>query len=283
MKDNRERLFTILIVSALIFSLFTVFVYSEHNPSLKFSARSAALYDTKNNQFIFTKNENARLSMASTTKIMTAMVVIDNADLDKTVVVDDRAVGIEGSSIYLRSGEEITVKALLYALMLRSANDAAEALAYDICGSIEAFAELMNEKANDLGLADTNFKNPHGLDAENHYTTAHDLAIISAEALKNPTFKDIASTRKIEIESSIESRILVNHNKLLSLYDGCIGIKTGYTKKSGRSLVSAAQKGESILVCVTIDAPDDWNDHKKLLDYGFSRINATEPISRGDN
>lgn len=283
MKDNREKIFAILIVAALIFSLFTVYVYSEHNPSLKLSAKATALYDMGSETFLFTKNENTRLSMASTTKIMTALVAIENADLDKKVVVDDRAIGIEGSSIYLKAGEEITIKSLLYALMLRSANDAAEAIAYEICGSIDTFADLMNEKAKSLGLNDTNFKNPHGLDAENHYTTAHDLAIISAAALKNPIFQDITSTKKIEIESSLENRILVNHNKLLTLYDGCIGVKTGYTKKSGRSLVSAAKKGDSMLVCVTIDAPDDWNDHKKLLNYGFSKLNATEPIGYSEN
>ena len=279
MKDNRDKIFALLIIATLIFSLFTVFVYSKQGTPIKLSAKSAVLYDTKSEVFIFEKNANTRLSMASTTKIMTAIVVLENADIDTTVIVDDRAIGVEGSSIYLEKGEEITIKALLYALMLRSANDAAEALAYEICGSIEAFSDLMNEKANSLGLKDTNFKNPHGLDAENHYTTAHDLAIISTEAIKNPVLRDISSTKKIEIESSVGSRILVNHNKLLTLYDGCIGIKTGYTKKSGRSLVSAAKKGDTTLICVTINAPDDWNDHKKLLNYGFSRLNVAEPTS----
>ena len=212
--------------------------------------------------------------MASTTKIMTAIVTIENLDLDRIVAVDDRAIGIEGSSIYLKQGEEISVRALLYALMLRSANDAAAALAYEISGSTEDFALLMNEKAAELGLSDTNFENPHGLDSENHYTTAHDLAIISAYAMSNQTFREIVSSRKALIESSAEKRMLINHNKMLSYYDGCIGIKTGYTKKSGRSLASAAERDGATLICITINAPDDWNDHKKLFDYGFSQIHA---------
>lgn len=270
MKDNREKIITILIAATLIFSLFTIYAYSAKIPEMKVSAKSAALYDLQRESFIFTKNENIRLPMASTTKIMTAIVAIENLPLYKSVTVDDRAIGIEGSSIYLTKDETLTAESLLYALMLRSANDAAAALAYEICGSIEDFAVLMNEKAISLGLSDTNFENPHGLDSENHYTTAHDLALISAYAMQNPIFVEICSTQKKEISSSTQKRILLNHNKLLSMYEGCIGIKTGYTKKSGRSLASAAQKDGKTLVCVTINAPDDWNDHKKLFDYGFS-------------
>ena len=279
MRDNREKIFAVLITAALIFSLFTIFVYSAQKNDIKVSAKAAALFDLENDTFIYTKNENARLSMASTTKIMTAIVAIENSDLDKIITVDSQAVGIEGSSIYLKQDEQISIRSLIYALMLRSANDAAAALAYEISGSIEDFSALMNQKADELGLKDTNFENPHGLDSQNHYTTAHDLAIISAYALKNTTFKEISSTKKIEIESSEETRLLVNHNKLLSSYDGCIGVKTGYTKKSGRSLVSAAQKGDKLLICVTINAPDDWNDHTKLLNYGFSRSGAALPIN----
>ena len=274
MKENHDKLIAALIIATLIFSLFTIYAYSAQKTEVRVSAKACALYNPQNCEFLYTKNENARLSMASTTKIMTAIVAIESVDLSKMVTVDDRAIGIEGSSIYLKSGEEISVHALLYALLLRSANDAAAALAYDISGSIEAFSSLMNDKCTELGLSDTHFENPHGLDAQNHYTSAHDLAIISAYAISNPTFKEICSTRKIKIDSSLESRILINHNKLLSLYDGCIGIKTGYTKKSGRSLASAAEKDGNTLICVTINAPDDWNDHKKLFDFGFSQIYA---------
>ena len=272
MKDNREKIIAILIIATLIFSLFTIYAYSAQRKEIRVSAKAAALYNPETGTFIYKKNENAHLSMASTTKIMTAIIAIENSDLDKVITVDNRAIGVEGSSIYLKNGEEISIKSLLYALMLRSANDAAAALAYEISGSIEDFSILMNDKVRELGLCDTNFENPHGLDSPSHYTSAHDLAVISANAISNPTFKEICSARKVKIESSLETRILINHNKLLSLYEGCIGIKTGYTKKSGRSLVSAAEKDSQTLICVTINAPDDWNDHKRLFDFGFSEL-----------
>ncbi len=279
MKDNREKFLIALIILSLIFSLFTIYVYSASKKEMNLSAKAAFLYEPNTKNVIYEKNKDLRLPMASTTKIMTAIVTIENADLNKTVRVNDNAIGIEGSSVYLKQGEEITVSALLYALMLQSANDAASALAYEISGSIEGFAELMNNKAKELGLKDTNFENPHGLDSENHYTTAHDLAIIAAYALKNPTFKEISSTQKTVIHSSVGARAIKNHNKLLSSYNGCIGVKTGYTKKSGRSLVSAAERGGVLLISVTIDAPDDWSDHKKLFDYGFSYLKESEPIT----
>lgn len=272
MKDNREKIFIILLISALIFSLFTIYAYSAQKHEIKVSAKAAALYNPEMGTFLYTKNENERLSMASTTKIMTAIIAIENSDLDKIITVDDRAIGIEGSSIYLQREEEISIHSLLYALMLKSANDAAAALAYEISGSIEEFSVLMNEKAEALGLTNTSFQNPHGLDSPDHYTSARDLAVLSSYAISNPTFKEICSTRKARIESSLQTRILVNHNKLLVQYDGCVGIKTGYTKKSGRSLATAAEKNGITLICITINAPDDWNDHKKLFDFGFSQL-----------
>lgn len=274
MKDNREKIFAILIIAALIFSLFTIFVYSAPGREIRISAKAAALYNPQTDTFLYSKNENTRLPMASTTKIMTAVVAVENSELDKIITVDDRAIGIEGSSVYLKNGEELSMESLLYALLLRSANDAAAAIAYEIADSIEAFSDMMNKKAESLGLYDTSFENPHGLDAENHYTTARDLAILSAYAISNPIIKEICSSKKKIIESSLESRLIINHNKLLNLYDGCIGIKTGYTKKSGRSLASAAEKYGHTLVCVTINAPDDWNDHKRLFDFGFSSLHA---------
>ncbi len=282
MKSNKEKIFTIILIVALIFSLFTIYVYSNDTQKFKVSARACALYEPQTETFIYQKNENSRLSMASTTKIMTAIIAIENSEPDEIIHVDDRAIGIEGSSVYLEKGEALTAKSLVYALMLRSANDAAAALAYEISGGISEFADLMNDKAQELGLTDTNFKNPHGLDAEGHYTTAHDLAILSAYALKNPTFKEIVSTKKAVIDSSLKSRLIMNHNKLLSYYDGCIGVKTGYTKKSGRSLVGAAEKDGLTLISVTIDAPDDWADHKKLLDYGFSVMHSVTLIEKGE-
>ena len=272
MKDNKDRIFAILAVLAIIFSLFTVYVYSTKSSHPKLSAKAYTLYEPETETFLLSQNENARLPMASTTKIMTAILAIENKDTEEIITVDERAIGVEGSSIYLEKEEAISVTALLYALMLQSANDAAEALAYEISGNIDSFCALMNEKAASLGLTDTNFENPHGLDSKSHFTSAHDLAIIAAYALKNPLFREITSTKKAVIETSHKKRLLVNHNKLLSSYDGCIGVKTGYTRKSGRSLVSAAERDGMTLVAVTINAPDDWRDHTSLLNYGFERL-----------
>lgn len=279
MYDKRKFLLVLLILT-LIFSLFTIFVSSEGGLAL--SAKSAALYEPKTKTFLYTKNPNTRLSMASTTKIMTALIALEELDPEEEIDVDKRAIGIEGSSIYLKEGERLKAIDLIYALILQSANDAAEALAYRISGSIEGFSLLMNEKALSLGLKDTNFENPHGLDSKNHYTTAHDLAIIGAKALSNPLFREISSSYKKVIESSLMTRILVNHNKLLKSYEGCIGVKTGYTKKSGRSLVSAAEKESLTLIAVTINAPDDWSDHRKMLDYGYSLLVAKTLASPGE-
>ena len=272
MFDEKEKIIALLLLATLLFSFFTVFVHSESLPTV--SARAASLFEPETKSFLYSKSGDERLPMASTTKIMTALVALENISLDKVVEVDDRAIGIDGSSIYLVKGEKLTAEALIYALMLRSANDAAEALAYEISGNIESFCDLMNMRAEALGLVNTHFENPHGLDADNHYTSANDLAVITAEALKNQDFLKISATYKKEIESSASKRLLVNHNKLLNSYDGCIGVKTGYTKKSGRSLVGAASKNDLTLISVTINAPDDWNDHRKLLDYGFSNIHA---------
>ena len=163
------------------------------------NAKAAVVYDVDNGSLLYAKNENARLPMASTTKIMTALVAIERENLNKKIEVDPRAVGVEGSSAYLRAGEEFTLRELLYALMLRSANDAAEAIAYAVAGSIEEFAFLMNEKATLLGLCDTHFTNPHGLDDDEHYTTALDLARLTAYALRNESFLKIVSTYKYSI------------------------------------------------------------------------------------
>jgi len=241
------------------------------------SAKSAILIDADSGRVMFEKNAELRLPMASTTKIMTALVALERGDPDETVKIMPEAVGVEGSSIYLTLGEELTLRELLYALLLASANDAATAIAVHISGSVDAFAELMNEKASALGLFDTHFKNPHGLDAEGHFTTAHDLAKITAAALKNRTFAEIVSTYKYNIGGKDGSRrYLVNHNKLLRQYDGCIGVKTGYTKADGRCLVSAARRDGMTLIAVTLSAPDDWRDHTSMLDYGFKYYESVE-------
>ena len=273
MKNPRERIVIVSIFLILLFIFYATVVFSAGDISV--SARSAALYDPASKCFLYTKNADTRLPMASTTKIMTALVAIENADLDKSVSISDDAIGTEGSSLYLKRGESMTMRELLMGLMLRSANDAAAAIAYEISGSIEAFAEKMNEKAYQIGALNTNFTNPHGLDDSSHYTTAKDLAIIAAEALRNETFLNIVSTKKYIIKNSDgEARLLTNHNKLLNLYDGAIGVKTGFTKKSGRCLVGAAERDGTRLISVTINAPDDWNDHKALFDYGFLKLKS---------
>lgn len=248
------------------------------------SACSAVVIENTTGRIIYEKNAYQKLPMASTTKIMTAICAIENSDPEKLITVNDGAVGIEGSSIYLAKGEKITVRELLYGTMLNSGNDAATALAYEIGGSVEGFAKMMNETASSIGATDTNFVNACGLYEEDHYTTAYDLARISAYALSNPLFAEIAACKNIRISNGDKGypRILNNHNKLLSMYDGCIGVKTGYTKKCGRCLVSAAVRGDVTLTCVTLNAPDDWNDHIKMLDYGFSMVSHHTVAEKND-
>lgn len=238
------------------------------------SARSAVLVDADSGQILYEKNAKERLPMASTTKIMTALCAVELADISDVITVDRRAVGVEGSSVYLQEGEQLTLLQLLYALLLQSANDAAAAIAIGTAGSIEAFAKEMNQKALELGLKDTHFDNPHGLDSEQHYTTARDLALIARAALAHPTLRAICATRKITIPGAEENqvRVLVNHNKMLRSYEGAIGVKTGFTKRSGRCLVSAAERNGLTLIAVTLSAPDDWNDHTRMLDAGYEAL-----------
>ncbi len=248
------------------------------------SAQSAVLIEAESGRVLASKNAEIPLAMASTTKIMTALVALELASPDTVITVDPLAVGVEGSSIYLSAGEKLTLEQLLYALLLESANDAAAAIAIGLCGSIEAFADQMNRRAKGLGLVATHFTNPHGLDDDDHYTTARELALIARAALQVPLIRKISSTYKINIpQNGVENaRLLVNHNKMLRLYEGCIGLKTGYTKKSGRSLVSAAERDGITLIAVTINAPDDWNDHTRLLDHGFSQLSRVALTAKGD-
>ena len=236
------------------------------------NARGAVLMEAETGDVIFGQNQNARLPMASTTKLMTALVAVESLPVETAVKIPAEAVGVEGSSIYLTEGEVLTLEQLLYALLLESANDAATAIAITVAGSVAAFAEKMNARAASLGLTDTHFVNPHGLDAEGHYTTAYELALITREALQNPTLRRICETSRktIPLRGEEGVRLLLNHNKLLSSYEGCIGGKTGYTKKTGRCLVSAARREGVTLIAVTLSAPDDWRDHAAMLDYGFA-------------
>ena len=246
------------------------------------SARHYALLEAESKDTVCESGGHIKAPMASTTKIMTAILAIENGDPSKTVVIPKEATGIEGSSIYLKEGESLTLEELTYALMLESANDAAMAIAIEIGGSLDGFVEMMNEKAYELGLGNTHFTNPHGLDNEEHYTTAYDLARLATYAMENPVFKEIVSTKKKVIPMEDGCRVLINHNKLLRLYDGAIGVKTGFTKRSGRCLVSCAERDGVRLICVTLNAPGDWCDHKKLLDYGFTKYERLRLADEGD-
>lgn len=276
MKNQKEKIIVFTMFIVLLFVLYSTVTFSASD--IRLSAKSAVLYDPYSQSFLYSKNADARLPMASTTKIMTALVAIENSQLETLVNISDKAIGTEGSSLYLKHGESMTMEDLLFGLMLRSANDAAAAIAYEISGSIEAFAEKMNETALTMGLKDTHFTNPHGLDNNSHYTTARELAVITGEALKNDVFLKIVSTKKHIIKNADgEARLLINHNKLLNMYENTIGVKTGFTKKSGRCLVGAAERDGVRLITVTISAPDDWNDHIALFNYGFKKLKA-EPL-----
>ena len=230
------------------------------------SAQKAIVMDAATGRVIYEKNADERSLIASTTKIMTALVVCQQCNVLDRVRIPKEAVGIEGSSMYLKEGEVLTVQELLYGLMLHSGNDAAVALAIYCGGTVEGFAQLMNDKARALGLDNTHFVNPNGLDAPEHYSTARDLAVLAAYAMEDPVFSKTVSTKQIKIGD----RYLTNHNKLLWQVEGAEGIKTGFTKAAGRILVSSAQRQGRRLVCVTIHAPDDWRDHGALFQQGFA-------------
>ena len=252
---------------ALLFAMLSLVLPAQ---ALSLSAQSAVLIDARDGRVLYEKDADTPRPMASTTKIMTAVVALESCDVNEIIEIADEAVGVEGSSIYLQKGERMTLLELLYALLLQSANDAAVAIAVGVGGSVGNFADMMNEKAVSLGLTSTHFENPNGLDADGHVTTARELALLTAYALKNPTFAEIVATYKRKISGPDGTvRLVVNHNKLLNMYDGCVGVKTGFTKKSGRCLVSAACRESLTLVSVTLSAPDDWRDHTAMLNYGY--------------
>ena len=232
--------------------------------AVQLSAAAAILMDADSGEVLYEKDAARRMRIASTTKIMTALVVLEHARLTDTITVTGDHM-VEGSSMYLKPGEVVTVEELLYGLMLCSGNDAALALA-DCCGGLETFVAAMNDKAAALGMTDTSFANPNGLDDENHYATARDMAVLAAYAAQDPTFRRICSTRT----ATVGGRTMTNHNKLLSQVEGCIGMKTGYTRAAGRTLVSCAEREGRRLVAVTLCDGNDWADHKALYEMGFA-------------
>ena len=242
------------------------------------SAEKAILLDGVSGQVIYEKNADQQSLIASTTKIMTALIVCEQCNVLDRMKIPKEAVGIEGSSMYLQEGEILTIQELLYGLMLRSGNDAAVALAIYCGGTVEGFAQLMNDKARTLGMKDSHFVNPNGLDAPEHYASARDLATLAAYAMDNPIFYKTASAKNVKVGE----RYLTNHNKLLWRVEGADGVKTGYTKAAGRILVSSATRQGRRLIGVTINAPDDWNDHTHLLEDGFSRFRVARIVTKGD-
>lgn len=252
-------------------------------------AKSMVVIEADSRRVLNDKNKDERLAMASTTKIMTALVTCKNVkDFDEVVAINDNAVGIEGTSMYLKKGEKLTVKELLYGLMLPSGNDAAMALAYYVGGSEEGFVEMMNEQAKELNLQNTHFANPHGLDAGGHYTSAYDLAIITAEALKNDTFKEIVSTKNIRVTGSKENepRFLSNKNKLLKTLEGCTGVKTGFTDNAGRCFVCSCTRDGMTLISVVLNCGPMFEESAKLLNACFEKYKMREilePYAQGEN
>lgn len=264
-----------LLLGAAISILLTVFPMGTASALENVSAQSAVLISSTGT-VLYEKEAHRRMSMASTTKIMTALLTLEEAERMGDLVVDitEEMVAVEGSSMGLLPDDKISLTNLAAGMLLASGNDAANAAALFLAGSQESFAQKMNERAELVGMENTHFVTPSGLDDDQHYSTAYDMALLAKEALKNQKFAELAasSTYQVQFISPEKKVSYTNHNKLLRMYDGCIGVKTGFTKKSGRCLVSAASREGVTLIAVTLNAPDDWNDHIAMLEDGFSRV-----------
>lgn len=271
-----------LISAVLIFQLLCVRVSAN---GIEISAKSAIVMVAATGEVLYSKNEYEKRGMASTTKIMTCVVALENASLSDTVTASEEDVTIEGTSIGLKAGDTVDLFTLLNGMLLESGNDAANVTATLVAGDKEEFARLMNKKAAELGMAYSSFKNPSGLTEDGHYSCAYDMALLGSYAIKNHIFKSICSSEKYVATMGKPSyeATFYNHNKLLDKYDGAVGIKTGFTKASGRCLVSAVEKDGITLVAVTLNAYDDWNDHMKLYDYCFEGLSVSKaeiPLQR---
>lgn len=245
--------------------------------AVEVSASAAVLMDLDSGRVLYERSADTRMLIASTTKILTALVAIRDGNLSDTVKVSREAAYTEGSSMYLKEGEELTLETLLYGLLLCSGNDAAVAIAEHVGGSVKGFVKRMNETAAELGMEHSSFANPNGLDDENHYSTAYDMALLARAAMGNETLVRIASTRTV----TVGGRTMTNHNKLLHYVDGCLGLKTGYTRAAGRTLVSCAERNGQRLIAVTLQDGNDWADHQSLYDYGFSAYPAKRAAQLG--
>lgn len=249
------------------------------------SAKGMCVMEQNSKKVLYEKDMDTMRANASTTKVVTAITVLQNCnDLDKVITVHDKSIGVEGTSIYLRKGEQLTIRDLLYGLMLRSGNDSAVALAYEVGGTEENFVDMMNSLCKTIGTKNTHFANPHGLDNPNHYTTAYDLALVTAYALNNPIFAEIVSTRQYVIEktNTSDKRYLSNKNRLLNSLDGCVGVKTGFTSKAGRCLVSAIERNGVTIVCVVLNCGPMFEESAELLSRAFSEYNFAPITSKGE-
>jgi len=249
----------------------------------RITARAYVLLEAGSGRVLLGEGEHERLPMASTTKIMTALLAVEAGEaLDTLVTVPREAAGVEGSSMHLAAGEKISLRDLLYGLMMVSGNDAAVALALHFSGSVEAFAERMNERAAALGCTDTHFVNPHGLHDPNHYTSAHDLACMAAAAMGEPLFRELVGTPVYSTATGDRARTFRTKNRMLTEVEGGCGVKTGFTKKAGRCLCFAARREGMLLIGAVLNAPDMWGDAKKLLDRGFAAFELRSFLAAGE-
>lgn len=238
------------------------------------SAECAVVISRQTGEVIFQKNAYRKHSMASTTKIMTSLLAAQSGKLHEEIIVERNMIQVEGTSMGLLPGDRVSLLELIYGMLLPSGNDAANAVAVFLGGNVENFSKLMNSKAKEIGMNQTHFVTPSGLDDDDHYSTAFDMALLGRYAVNDPVIRTVCSSHKAALSygNPPYRRTLYNHNRLLESYKYCLGIKTGFTKKSGRCLVSYAEKDGCGLIAVTLNAPNDWNDHKKMLDYGFSKL-----------
>ena len=278
------KTFCKIAVFALFFGLILLYNGSGLAETADGSPRSSILIEAKTGRVLYENNAHEPLPMASTTKVMTALVALENGNLDDLVTTGRNAFGVPGTSIYLSLGEQLPLIDMLYGLMLASGNDAAVAIAEHIGGDVDGFCQMMNEKAVDIGCENNVFSTPHGLPADNHHTTARDLALIAREAMQNPTFREIVSTQRASIPWAERDydRILNNKNKLLSEYPGAIGVKTGYTKAAGRCLVFAAERDGLELIGVVLNCPNWFQEAEAILDRGFENWQMVTLLSKGE-
>lgn len=267
------------VLSVLLLALINPLI-GHASPKPNVSANNAILMEQSSGRVLFEKKANEKQSIASITKVMTAIIAIESRKMDEKATTSRRAIYTEGSSIYLEQGEKMTVEDLVYGLMLRSGNDAAVAISEHIGGSVEGFVYLMNEKAKWIGMNNTHFDNPHGLESDNHYSTAYDMALLMRYAMENDYFKEITGTTTYQAKT--RSYAWQNKNKLLTqYYDYCTGGKTGFTKKAGRTLLTSANKNKMNLIAVTLNAPDDWRDHMEMYEWGFDNFDLTSIKEKG--